>query len=105
LIGTEKVKVRLSEKAIRSERELTAEENKKPAHTISNRWVYSPSGKLTFEINEYCNETPRGTGRADGWVRVRTEVERHGTFRARLRYPELNIAVVVARVRPKALEI
>jgi hypothetical protein len=54
LIGAEKVKVRLSEKANRSERELTAEEKKKPAHTISNRWVYSPSGKLTFEIDEYC---------------------------------------------------
>jgi hypothetical protein len=53
LIGAEKVKVRLSEKANRSERELTAEEKKKPAHTISNRWVYSPSGKLTFEIDEY----------------------------------------------------
>jgi hypothetical protein len=43
LIGVEKVKVCLSEKATRSERELTAEEKKKPAHTISNRWVYSPS--------------------------------------------------------------
>ena len=53
LIGAEKVKVRLSEKANRGERELTAEEKKKPAHTISNRWVYSPSEKLTFEIDEY----------------------------------------------------
>ena len=49
LIGAEKVKVRLSEKANRGERELTAEEKKKPPHTISNRWVYSPSGKLTLE--------------------------------------------------------
>lgn len=55
LIGVEKVKVRLSEKANRSERELTAEEKRKPAHTISNRWIYSPSGKLTFEIDEYCD--------------------------------------------------
>lgn len=55
LVGAEKVKVRLSEKANRSEGELTAEEKKKPAHTISNRWVYSPSGKLTFEIDEYCD--------------------------------------------------
>jgi hypothetical protein len=55
LIGAEKMKVRMSEKATRSERELTAEEKKKPVHTISNRWVYSPSGKLTFEIDEYCN--------------------------------------------------
>ncbi len=54
LIGAEKIKVRLSEKATRSERELTAEEKKKLAHTISNRWVYSPSGKITFEIDEYC---------------------------------------------------
>lgn len=55
LIGAEKVKVRLSEKANRGERELTAEEKKKPPHTISNRWVYSPSGKLTLEIDEYCD--------------------------------------------------
>jgi hypothetical protein len=55
LIGAEKVKVRLAEKANRSERELTAEEKKKPAHTISNRWLYSPSGRLTFEIDEYCD--------------------------------------------------
>ena len=54
LIGDEKVKVRLSEKVNRSERELTAAEKKKPVHNISNRWVYSPSGKLTFEIDEYC---------------------------------------------------
>lgn len=55
LIGAEKVKVRMSEKATRSERELTTEEKKKPVHTTLNRWVYSPSGKLTFEIDEYCN--------------------------------------------------
>lgn len=55
LIGAEKVKVRLSEKAHRGERELTAEEKKKPPHTISNRWVYSPSGRLTLEIDEYCD--------------------------------------------------
>jgi hypothetical protein len=55
LIGAEKIKVRLSEKANRVERELTAEEKKKPPHTISNRWVYSPSGKLTLEIDEYCD--------------------------------------------------
>jgi hypothetical protein len=55
LIGAEKVKVRLAEKANRSERELTADEKKRPAHTISNRWLYGPSGRLTFEINEYCD--------------------------------------------------
>jgi hypothetical protein len=54
LVSAERVKVRLWEKATRSERELTAEEKKKPSHAISNRWVYSPSGKLTFEIDEYC---------------------------------------------------
>lgn len=37
-------------------RELTAEEKKKPAHEISNRWVYSPGGKLTFEIDEYVED-------------------------------------------------
>jgi hypothetical protein len=55
LIGSEKVKVRLSEKADRGERALTAEEKKKPPHTISNRWIYSPSGRLTLEIDEYCD--------------------------------------------------
>ena len=55
LIGAEKVKVRLLEKTHRGERELTAEEKRNPAHAISNRWVYSPSGKLTFEIDEYCD--------------------------------------------------
>jgi hypothetical protein len=55
LIGAEKVKVRLSEKANRSERELSVDEKKKPPHAISNRWIYSPSGKLTLEIDEYCD--------------------------------------------------
>lgn len=55
LIGAEKVKVRLSEKANRGERELSAEEKKKPRHAISDRWVYSPSGRLTLEIDEYCD--------------------------------------------------
>ncbi|MDQ3802277.1 MAG: hypothetical protein M3416_00240 [Acidobacteriota bacterium] len=52
LIGAERVKVRLSEKANRRERELTQEEKKKPPHAVSNRWVYSPSGNLSFEIDE-----------------------------------------------------
>jgi hypothetical protein len=55
LIGDEQVKMRLWEKANRSERELTAEQKKKPAHEISNRWVYSPSSKLIFEIDEYVD--------------------------------------------------
>jgi hypothetical protein len=54
LIGAEKIKVTLWERAKRAERELTAEEKRKPPHEISNRWVYGPSGELTFEIDEYC---------------------------------------------------
>jgi hypothetical protein len=52
-IGEDKLKVRLTEKVSRNERELTAEEKRKPSYSVSDRWVYTPSGKLTFEIDEY----------------------------------------------------
>jgi hypothetical protein len=54
LLAAEKLKVHLSEKANRNERELTAAEKSKPSYQQPNRWVYSPSGRLTFEIDEYC---------------------------------------------------
>src|SRR5205085_6865750 len=53
LIGEEKLTVRLSEKVTRSERVTTAEEKRKSSHSTSDRWVYTLSGKLTFEIDEY----------------------------------------------------
>jgi hypothetical protein len=55
LIGTEKVKVRMWENSIRSERELTILEKKKPDYLQPNKWVYNPSGKLTFVIDEYID--------------------------------------------------
>jgi hypothetical protein len=54
LIGEEKLKVRLTEKVNRTERELPVEEKRKPSNSISDRWLYTPSGKLSFEIDEYC---------------------------------------------------
>lgn len=54
LIGEEKLKVRLTEKVSRTERELTAEEKRKPSDSVSDRWIYTPRGKLSFEIDEYC---------------------------------------------------
>lgn len=53
LIGKEKVQIRLSENSNRSERELTEEEKKQPSFLILNKWIYTPGGKLTFEINHY----------------------------------------------------
>lgn len=55
LIGEEKLKIRLSENSIRSEREFTAMEKKQPSYTLPNKWIYTPSGKLTFEIDEYTD--------------------------------------------------
>jgi hypothetical protein len=52
VVGEEKVRVRLWEQDDRSPRELTAEEKKKPPHLIPDRWIYTPSGKLTLTIDE-----------------------------------------------------
>jgi hypothetical protein len=52
VIGEEKVRVRLWEQDDRTSRVLTEEEKKKPPQLILNRWIYTPSGKLTFTINE-----------------------------------------------------
>jgi hypothetical protein len=53
LIGAEKVCVRLSEKSIGSKRELTTVKKQQPSDTASTGLVYRPSGKLTFEIDDY----------------------------------------------------
>jgi len=55
VIGEERVKFKLFEKSDRRERELTAEEKRKPAREIRDRWVYTPSGVLSFEIDEYTD--------------------------------------------------
>lgn len=47
----EAIGIRLWERAIRSERELTAEEKRKPAQAIYDRYVYTPSGRLTFTLD------------------------------------------------------
>lgn len=59
VIGDEPMKFKLFEKSDRRDRELTAEEKRKPAHEISDRWVYTPSGVLTFEIDEYSDHAQR----------------------------------------------
>ncbi|HEY9285125.1 MAG TPA: hypothetical protein VIP46_16855 [Pyrinomonadaceae bacterium] len=55
-IGDERLKVRLVEKSARSERELTVAEEKKKREGgyIPDRYIYTPNGRLTFEIDEYC---------------------------------------------------
>lgn len=47
----EAVGMRLWERATRSERELTAEERRKPPHAIYDRYIYTPSGKLTLTLD------------------------------------------------------
>lgn len=51
VIGEEAVGMRLWERATRSERELTIEERRKPPHAIYDRYVYNPSGRLTFTLD------------------------------------------------------
>jgi len=55
IVGKVKVRIRLSEKVNRTTREMTKEEKKKPPYS-SDLWIYTPSGKLTFEIDEYTSE-------------------------------------------------
>jgi hypothetical protein len=55
VVRKQKVRIRLSEKVNRTMREMAKEEKKNPPY-ISELWVYTPSGKLTFEIDEYCSE-------------------------------------------------
>lgn len=55
VIGEDRIRFKLFEKSDRHERELTAEERRKPVHAIRDRWVYTPSGVLSFEIDEYTD--------------------------------------------------
>lgn len=55
IVGKQKVRIRLSEKVNRTTREMTKEEKKNPPY-FSELWVYTPSGKLTFELDEYTSE-------------------------------------------------
>jgi hypothetical protein len=52
VVGEEKVRVRLWEQDDRTSRALTEEEKKKPPQMILDRWIYTPSGRLTFTIDE-----------------------------------------------------
>jgi hypothetical protein len=62
VVGKEKLKVRLSEKIDREEKELTKEEkNKLPWAT--DRWTYTPTGKLKFVIDEFW-----ATGIRKRWI-------------------------------------
>jgi hypothetical protein len=51
VVGEAVIEMRLWERSKRSERELTAEERKKPPHMIYDRYVYTPSGELNFKIS------------------------------------------------------
>jgi hypothetical protein len=55
VIGEESIRFKLFEKSNRRDRELTAEEKRKPAHEIRDRSIYTPSGVLSFEIDEYTD--------------------------------------------------
>ena len=56
-IGDEAVRITLMEKVVRSDRELTAEE-KRGAY-LFDRWIFTPTGKLIFRIDEYFPEGGR----------------------------------------------
>jgi hypothetical protein len=51
VVGEAVIEMRLWERSRRSERELTAEERRKPPHMIYDRYVYTPSGELNFKIS------------------------------------------------------
>ncbi len=59
VIKGERVQIHLWEKDNRSERELTEDENSRRSGYVSDRWVFTPSGKLTFTIDEYWEECRR----------------------------------------------
>ena len=58
-VGAERVKVALVEKTERGDRPLTKEEERKPPSEIYHRWMYTPTGRLTFLIDEYGADLPK----------------------------------------------
>lgn len=56
VIQGQKVKVILVEKTNRSEAELSEAEKRNSYLATESRWVYTPTGKLTFIIDEYWPE-------------------------------------------------
>jgi hypothetical protein len=56
IIGEEKVGFFLWEKDNRSERVYTKEELAKPSWERRDRWIFTPSGTLTFTINEHWDD-------------------------------------------------
>lgn len=53
VIGDQRRAFRIFEKSNRHDRELTAEEKRKPLSSILNRWVYTPSGQLAIETSDH----------------------------------------------------
>ena len=51
-IGKESVRIKITEKTKRKERALSAEEKQKSY--VYDRYVYEPTGMITFLIDEYC---------------------------------------------------
>lgn len=56
VIGEEKVKFFLWEKDVRSEHVFTEKELAMPSYRRPERWVFTPSGRLTFTIDEYWDD-------------------------------------------------
>ncbi len=56
-IGAEKVRVKMMERTLRRERELT--EKEKAERYIWNRYFYEPTGILNFSIEEYHGPAPK----------------------------------------------
>lgn len=52
-VGKEKVSIKLTENSLQSKRELTEEKKRKSYYGRSTEWIYTPSEKLTFTIDEY----------------------------------------------------
>jgi hypothetical protein len=56
-VGAKFVRVRITERTIQREREVSAEEKARPF--IWNRYAYEPTGTLTFSIEEYHAPAPK----------------------------------------------
>lgn len=56
-IGGEFVRIKITEKANQKENKISAEEKKRSF--FWNRYVYEPTGVLTFSIDEYCISTQK----------------------------------------------
>lgn len=59
MIGEETVRFFIWEKDNRSERVFTKKQLEMPSYQRPDRWVFTPSGKLTFTIDEHWDDTSK----------------------------------------------